>query len=124
MYNHFCMFADEAAAIGALGAHGQQAPDGWQWDGSRVTAGQRVILSRGVWDYSDPTNPVEIAAEQTLPGFSITITLPDVDVAIRDLPGNACRLIGHAATSAIVYTAPDMDATVLSTGIIEPMPAG
>lgn len=124
MYNHFCMFADESAAIAALGSHGQQTPDGWQWDASRVIAGQQVILSRGVWDYSDPANPVEIAAEQTLPGFFVTVTLPIVHAAILDLPGGACRIVGNVDTGVLVYTAPGLDPDMIATAIIEPMPSG
>lgn len=124
MYNHFMMFADEGAAIAALSDYGSQSPDGWRWDTSRVISGQRVILARVVYDWTDPDNPTVTSPEQSIPGYFITVTLPEINPSLRDLPDTACRLIGDAATGNLVYTAPDLDPGLLSTAIIEPVPAG
>ena len=43
---------------------------------------------------------------------------------LKNLANNACRLIGDAITGDLVYTAPDVDVNILSTAIIEPVPAG
>lgn len=120
MLNHFLMFASEDAARSALAAHVVDE----NWNASYVIPGQRVVLARSTWNFSNPEHPVEMTPEQTVPGFFITVTLPSIDPALRDLPGNACRLIGESDTGEIVYTAPDLDPGLLATAIIEPMPAG
>ena len=120
MLNHFLMFADEAAAKDALAAY---CPEG-EWDTSRVIPGQRVVLARAEWNYADPENPVETNPEQTVPGYFVTVSLPFIDEALRDLPDQACRLIGDSDSGTLVYTAPDLDAGMVASAIIEPVPAG
>lgn len=120
MLNHFMKFDGEASALTALAAY---APDG-AWDRSLVLPGQRVVLARASWDMTDPDAPVLVTPEQVMPGFFVTISLPAIDTALRDMEGNACRLIGDSGTGAIVYTAPDLDEGLLATAIIEPVPAG
>ncbi len=120
MLNHFLKFDSEADAKAALAVY---APDG-EWDMSRVIPGQRVVLARAVWDHSDPDNPTEVSPEAILPGYFVTISLPDLDEALRDLPDQACRLIGDSVAGGLVYTAADLDAGLLATAIIEPVPAG
>jgi hypothetical protein len=120
MLNHFLKFHDEAAALTALAAYTINGA----WDLSRVIPGQRVVLARAVWDVSDPDNSVLVSPEQTLPGWHITISLPVLEATLRDLPDNACRLIGDSDTGVLVYTAPDLDTDLIATAIIEPVPAG
>jgi hypothetical protein len=120
MLNHFLKFSDEPAALAALAAYVQDGA----WDLSRVIPGQRVILARAEWDISDPDNPALVTPEQVLPGWYVTVSLPEVDVTLRELPDHACRLIGNSETGELVYTAPDLDAGLTATAIIEPVPAG
>ena len=124
MLNHFLMFADEAEARSVLSAYGQQTEQGWQWDGSRVIPGQRVVIARAVWDRTDPMAPVMTTPEQTVPGYFITVTLPELNETLRDLPDAACRLIGDSATGVLLYTAEGLDPGLMANAIIEPVPAG
>jgi hypothetical protein len=118
--NHFFHFDDESSAKQTLTAY---MMDG-EWDTSRVIPDQRVVLARAEWDDSDPENPVQLSPELTMPGYFLTISLPLLDEALRDLPGGACRLIGDSGTGVLVYTAPDLDTDLLATALIEPVPAG
>jgi hypothetical protein len=120
MMNHFIKFHDEAAALAILAAYTIEGA----WDLSRVIPGQRVVLVRAEWDVSDPDNPLQTSPEQILDGYFITISLLALEVTLRDLPDNACRLIGDSETGDLVYIAPDLDTDLLATAIIEPVPAG
>lgn len=125
MLNHFFMLPDEAAAQAALAQYGQINPDNeWTWDTSRVIPDQRVVLARAVYDYSNPEQPQIVTPEQTIAGYFITVSLNEINEALRDLPDNACRLIGDSETGQLFYTAPDLEPTLLSTALIEPTPAG
>lgn len=125
MFNHFMMFEDESAARSALPDFCAADRAGHLvWDASRVIANQRVVLARAVYVMTNQTRFVETSPEIIVPGWFITVTLPDLNEALRDLPNYACRLIGSAETCVILYTAPDVDAGMLATAIIEPMPAG
>lgn len=111
MKNHFFKFDTEAAAMAALGNYVAIDDDGSRvWNPSIVIPDQRVIVAR---------NPY-----QALPGYFVTVTLPDVVPALQALPGGACRLIGDSETGEIVWTAPDVPEDFLATAIIEPIPAG
>lgn len=120
MFNHFCMFASADEAREALAAF--VLVDG-TWDLARVIPDQRVVLQRATWRVEDET-PVVDRPEITVPGYFVTVSLPAIETSIRDLPGHACRLIGDSDRGALVYTAPDLDAGMLATAIIEPVPAG
>jgi hypothetical protein len=120
MMNHFMKFSDEATAKVVLAAY---TIDG-EWDLSRVIPGQRVVLARAEWDDSDPENPVQISPPVHMPGYFVTVSLPAIDADLRDLPDNACRLIGDSTAGGLVYNAPDLDTDLLATAIIEPVPAG
>ena len=125
MLNHLLMFTTEADAIDALPSYGARDPDGlWLWRDDLVIPNQRVVISRAVWDYSDPEAPLLVSPEQSVPGYFVTVTLPGISADLRDLPGAACRLIGDATTGAIVYTAADLNPGLLASAIVEPMPAG
>jgi hypothetical protein len=120
MMNHFMKFPDETTAKAALGGYLIRSA----WDLSRVVPGQRVVLARAEWDDGDPENPIQISPPLHMPGWYVTVSLPEVDVTLRELPDNACRLIGDSDTGELVYTAPDLDMGLLTTAIIEPVPAG
>jgi len=120
MKHHFMRFADEDAAKLALAAYRRSGA----WDTSRVIPNQRVVLARAVWDETDQDNPVIVSPEVRLPGYFVTVSLSALDTDLRDLPNNACRLIGDSVTGELVYVAPDLDTGLLTTAIIEPVPAG
>lgn len=120
MYNHFMMFVDEKTAQAAL--HKYVDADGW--DMSIVIPNQRVILRRAVWDDADRTSIKLISPEVVIPGYFVTVTLPEINDELKKLPDNACRLIGVASTGDVVYWAPDMNMELIASAIIEPVPFG
>jgi hypothetical protein len=120
MLNHLLKFQSEATAKAVLAAY---TIDG-AWDMSRVVPDQRVVLARAEWDVSDPDDPVETSPEETLPGYFVTVSLSALDQVLRDLPDHTCRLIGDSDTGDLVYTASDLDTSLLTTALIEPVPAG
>jgi hypothetical protein len=92
----------------------------------------RIILSEAVGDRSDPDpqNWTITTPEVLASGWHCIVVRPALDEALRDLPGNACRLIADrdAAIAGnpafIVYTAPDLDQGLLNTARVEPTPSG
>jgi hypothetical protein len=118
MLDYVMMFADEAAARAALPDH--TAGDGWA---GHVIAPQKVVLARATYAASGDTI-VETSPEVVVSGYFLTVSLPAISPELRDMPGNACRIIGDRATGAVVYAAPDLDPGMMSTAIIEPAPAG
>lgn len=118
MFDHVMMFSSEAAAMNALSAY---VRDGMWTD--NVIAPQKVVTARAVMQLVDDAFH-EVTPEHTIPGFFLTVCLPALDTTLRDFPENACRLIGDRQAGAIVYTAPDLNQALLSSAIIEPVPAG
>lgn len=92
----------------------------------------RVILADAVWDETDPDNPVLVSPEVTASGYHVWLALDALDEDLRDLPDNACRLIGDRAAcgpeawwqDALLYHAHDIPVEVLDTARVEPVPAG
>lgn len=133
MIDHLAAFPDEAAARAALPSFCAQGKDGsWRWDASRVVPGLSVIMADAVWDHSVPMRPVLTSPEVVLPGFWIAIALPELDTALRDLPGDVCKVITNrsAAHSGVpreqftLYVSPSVDPAVLATGRVAPVFAG
>lgn len=116
MHNHLLRFTDEASAKAALPDF---APEG-EWRGDCVIAGQSIVLARATHD-SDGN---ELTPEVRVLGYFVTVLLPALSEALRDMPGNVCRLIGVAETGQLVYVAPDVDPAALASAIVEPMPMG
>lgn len=91
----------------------------------------RIILSEAIWDRSDPdphnwtiTTPEVLAA-----GWHAIVCRDAIDTNLRDLPGNACRLIADRdaalrGESFMRYLAADIDPAVLASARVEPTPAG
>lgn len=92
----------------------------------------RVILQDAVWDDGDPENPVLTTPEVTASGFHVWLALDGLDEGLRDLPGDACRLIGDRALcgpeatwqDVLLFHAEDITGEVLNTARVEPVPAG
>jgi hypothetical protein len=142
MIDHLCSFpsaADAATALHPFGLAGQDR------DGNPTFAAPvilniggandqsiRIILQEAVWDRSDPDpqNWTITTPEVLASGWSCIVVRPSLDAGLRDLPGNACRLIADrdAAIAGnpafIVYTAPDLDMGLLNTARVEPTPCG
>lgn len=57
-------------------------------------------------------------------GFHLWIGLPEIDVALRDLPGNACRLVADREVAAVIHMAPDTSPEMLASAWIEPVSSG
>lgn len=92
----------------------------------------RVILQDAVWDRTDPENPILLTPEVAASGYHVWIALKDLDTALRDMPGDACRLIGSRALCApgatwhdvLLYHAPDISDEVLDTAKCDRVPFG
>jgi len=92
----------------------------------------RVILVDAVWDMADPENPALVSAEVTASGYHVWIALDAVDGDLRDLPDNACRLIGDRSLcgpgatwqDVLLFHAADISPEVLSSARVDPVPAG
>lgn len=110
MYNHFLKFSNETEAKAALPDFTEEEG----WNESLVIPNQKIIIARGTGQ--DP--------DTTAPGYYLTISLDDVNEDIKALANNACRLIGDAESGAVVYMAPDVNANLMATAIIEPVPMG
>lgn len=92
----------------------------------------RVILVDAVWDATDWENPVLVTPEVTASGYHVWIALDALSESLRDLPGDACRLIGDRSLcgptatwrDVLLHHAPDITDEVLSTARVSPVPAG
>lgn len=92
----------------------------------------RVILVDAVWDMADPDNPALISAEVAASGYHVWIALDALDNSLRDLPDNACRLIGDPSKcgpdatweDVLLYHAADISYEVLSSAHCDREPAG
>lgn len=92
----------------------------------------RVILQDAVWDETDPDNPVLVSPEVTASGHHVWVVLDALDEALRDLPDNACRLIGDRAAcgpeatwqDVLLHHAADVTVEVLESARVDPVPAG
>ena len=120
MYNHVCMFADEAAAKAALPKY----LDGDDWNRSTVVPGQRLVLRRAVFEIDEDYNTVEVSPEVVFPAYLVTVTLTDMDNDIVQLPGFACRLVNDGDTGEKLYVAPDLDLSSFAEAVVDPVPAG
>jgi len=91
-----------------------------------------VILQDAVWDLSDPEKPEMLSPEVTAAGCHVWLALDQIDEALRDLPDDACRLIGDRAlcgpdatfADVLLFHAADIGPEVLASARIEPVPAG
>lgn len=119
MIDHLLVFQSETAAHVALDplGFGGADPETAQnfWDGSRVIAGLKVYT---------PGTP-----DVVLPGFWVAIGLRTLSEVLRDLPGNACRIIAdrEAAVrgeSFLRYVSPAVNPAELATVKVEPLFAG
>ncbi len=89
----------------------------------------RVILIDAVWSYTDPENPLLLTPEVTASGYHVWIALDALDETLRDLPGDACRLIGDRALcgpratwrDVLLHHAADITDEVLSTARVSPV---
>lgn len=92
----------------------------------------RVVLQDAVWDFSDPENPLLVTPEITASGYHVWVSLDHLDEALRDMPDDACRLIGDRSVrgpeitwrDVLLYHAPDIGEEVLGTAYSTPVPAG
>ncbi len=94
LIDHLLTFPDENAAFGVLQNLGyafRDEDDNIVWDRSRVDPGVKLTTADAVFDTSDP--PVLITPEQTIAGFHITISLPEVDASLEALPQKFLRVL-------------------------------
>jgi len=92
----------------------------------------RVVLIDATWDNTDPENPVLVSPEVTASGYHVWIALDALSETLRDLPDNACRLIGDRSIigpditwhDVLLYHAPDISDEVLDTAMCDRVPFG
>lgn len=111
MMDHVLVFASEGVAHAALDplGHGGIGDDGAYWNGS----------------YTIPNQFIGNDTIGKLPGFWITVALPEQSEALKALPGNACRFIAdrEASTPGVpvfAYVAPDTDHGLLASCEVSP----
>lgn len=100
--------------------------------GASLAYQPRVILQDAVWDETDPDNPVLVSPEVTASGYHVWIVLDALDEALRDLPDDACRLIGDRSKcgpeatwqDVLLHHAADIGDEVLDSARVDPVPAG
>lgn len=126
MIDHLLRFADEAAAQAALSLFWAGS---WRMD--VCNPGVSVFAVMGVEALTDPQTGQtwDDEVREYFPGWFMTIGLPALDPALRDLPDHACRLIADRDAHAegrpfLLYVAPDLTPEVMAAARIEPMPAG
>lgn len=119
MIDHVLHFDTEAAAQAALPSYwtpaSKDSPGAWR--------GDICIPSVSVYALD------VLGGRVPYLGWHIVIALPALDPALRDLPGNACRLITDREAAVrgepfVRYAAPDMRPAVLSVARVEPVFAG
>lgn len=136
MIDHLLMFTDRNAAGSALSAINlaQETEDGWVFGaniciniGGANDESIRVGTQRAEWDFSDPENPVQTQSEVLIPGWFCIAASESLAEAVRDLPGNVCRLITDREAAVdgdsdfILYRAPDLtDETMSAVKFVEP----
>lgn len=92
----------------------------------------RVVLQVAEWDTSDPDNPSLVTPEVVASGYHIWIALAALDETLRDLPGDACRLIADRSLCSpeatwqdvLLHHAADITTEVLDSARVDPVPAG
>lgn len=133
MIDHLLSFSDEAAAKAILPSYWFAGEDGEPdtWRGDRCIPGVSVYAVTGTETHTYPDTGEEYEQEVHLafPGWFIVISLADIDPVLRDLAGNACRLIADRDAADrheefIRYLAADLDPADLAIAHVEPMFAG
>ena len=112
--DHLLRADDEAAMRAALPGYWiapyDDMPDG-AWRGDVCIPHAQVYVRDG-------------DTREYFPGWFIIVSLPALSTALRDLPGNACRLIANREAAQVVYVAPDITPGALAAAVIEPLFAG
>lgn len=128
--DHLMRFESETAAkadpgVGAYWSHADdEAPGAWR--------GDVCIPNVSVFALGTPTTDADgnvVTPHVPFSGWYVVIALPALSEALRDVPGNACRLIADRDAADrgepfIRYTAADMTPDVLGAAHIEPLFAG
>ncbi len=119
MIDHLLKFTNETAAhiaLDPLGFGGIDPDSGSAyWDGSRVLAGQRVILSEAVTDNEGEMITPPMLAD----GHWVTVSTDALDERITALPFGACR-IAYDRAAGTVFTAADLDLDMMRDARVEP----
>ena len=114
IYDHLLRGDDEAAMRATLPEYwvppSDDTPDG-AWRGDVCIPGAQVYVRNG-------------DTREYFSGWFLIVSLPAVSPALRDLPGNACRLIANREAAQVVYVAPDITPGALAAAVIEPLFAG
>jgi hypothetical protein len=129
MIDHLLRFDTEAAAQAdpVVGAYFVQGA----WRGDICIPNVSVYAVTGTQTITDPDTGTSYQADVRTPfsGWYIVISLSEISAALRDLPGNLCRMItdrdaANRGDAFVRYVAPDVTQADLATAIVEPTFAG
>jgi hypothetical protein len=124
-FDHIIRTDTEAAAFALLRDYVVEK----SWHGDFVNPDLEIITHKAEWDRTDPKKPILVTPEQTLDGFWLAIALPAPSESLRDLPGNACRIIADRDAAGrgkpfLLYVSPAVDPALLMTARMRPAFAG
>lgn len=124
MIHHLLRFETEMSAVVALHSYRCVEEGIDTWNTLSTIPNQKIIITREEVAQNKNGDLVVKTPEVCVPGFFITITKTKLDEVLRDLPDGVCRIITDGVSGEILYAALDMDFEMLSTALIEPIPAG
>lgn len=122
-YDHILMFSSKEDALSQLSNLGLCTSDDF---GGYVYAPLRITIPTGTYypleeGQENPTERVIV-----IPGYFVCVSLHYPSTDLQNLPNNICRLISdrHAMNEGInhlVYTAPELDPTLLVVADVSPV---
>lgn len=134
MYDHLMRFETEndakADPVMAAYWHAGQDEEPGSWDTSRCIPGVSVYAVTGTETVDDGQGgEYEREVRESYSGWFINVALPVMSAELRDVDGNACRLIASREAADLgqpflVYVAPDMVPEILGEARVEPTFAG
>lgn len=140
--DHLLQFTNAAAAVTALTPFGLAALDKANQPtfaapvilnvGGPNNNSSRIVKERAVWDQKDPDpkNWTQTKPEVLETGWQCIVVRTKLDTGLRDLPGNACRMIvdrdkaNAGDSNCVLYVAPDITKEQFLAFHTEPTPAG
>lgn len=140
--DHLMAFASSAAAVTALSPFGLAALDKNNNQtfsapvilnvGGANNNSARIVKEKAVWDRSapDPKNWTQTKPEVLETGWQCIVVRTKLDTQLRDLPGNACRMIvdrdkaNAGDANCVLYVAPDITKEQFVAYHTEPTPLG
>lgn len=140
--DHLLAFTSATAAVTALSPFGLASLDKNNQPtfaapvilnvGGTNGASSRIVKEKAVWDRSalDPKNWTQTKPEVLETGWQCIVVRTKLDTQLRDLPGNACRMIvdrdkaNAGDANCVLYVAADITKEQFLAYHTEPQPLG